>query len=261
MEEEKRSDEPIVAEGEIPEVEGEPIGATEAEDAQKPASTPEEVEIPCDKQEDAGGQEPITVVSNGGQAETPENAPDDMRLIGERLEGIASTEQRLFSEVREMHKLYHTEFAGRLKSMQEELERYRKIDKGRIFDDILAAIARIYGNNETLAEEVSEPRAKKSIRYMLLDIEDLLNTYGMEKLRSMPGEKRNPRHCQILNRISTDDPEKHDTIAKSYNAGFFIGNRTVIKEVVDIYFYEAYASKAHEETDQPTEDSECAASN
>jgi hypothetical protein len=163
---------------------------------------------------------------------------DCLKWIEERLESITGTEQRLFSEVREMHKLYHSEFAGRLKVMQDELEQYRKIDKGRAYDDILAAIARIYGNNETLAEEVAEPKAKKSIRYMLMDIEDLLGVYGMEKLRSEPGEKRNPRHCQILGRIPTDDPAKHDTVAKSYNSGFHIGNRTVIKEVVDIYLYE-----------------------
>ena len=163
---------------------------------------------------------------------------DCMKEIEEKLESMVGTEQRLFSEVREMHKLYHSEFAGRLKAMQDELEQYRKIDKGRAYDDILAAIGRIYCNNETLADEVAEPKAKKSIRYMLMDIEDLLGVYGMEKLRSEPGVKRNPRHCQIFGRIPTCDPAKHDTVAKSYNSGFYIGNRTVIKEVVDIYIYE-----------------------
>lgn len=163
---------------------------------------------------------------------------EHLKQIDGRIERIAETEQRLFFEVREMHKLYHTEFAGRLKAMQDELEQYRKIDKGRLYDDILASIARIYCNNETLVEEVSEPKAKKSIRYMLMDIEDLLNVYGMTKLRSGQGEKRNPRHCQVLNRIPTETSAKHDTVAKSYNSGFYIGNRTVIKEVVDIYIFE-----------------------
>ena len=166
---------------------------------------------------------------------------DCLKQIDGRLESIAGSGQRLFSEVREMHKLYHTEFAGRLKAMQDELEQYRKIDKGRAYDDILAAIARIYGNNETLAEEVAEPKAKKSIWYMLMDIEDLLNVYGMTKQRSSQGEKRNPRHCQVLNRIPADDPAKHDTVAKSYNSGFYIGNRTIIKEMVDVYIYEGQA--------------------
>lgn len=172
------------------------------------------------------------------QVDPPPTDADYLSQIDEKLESIAGTEQRLFSEVKEMHKLYHAEFAGRLKAMQDELEQYRKIDKGRAYDDILASIARIYGNNETLSDEVVEPKAQKSIRYMLMDIEDLLSVYGMAKLRSTPGEKRNPRHCQVLNRISTDNPAKHDTVAKSYNSGFYIGNRTVIKEVVDIYIYE-----------------------
>ncbi len=179
--------------------------------------------------------------------------PDRLKQIEGSLESIAGTEQRLFSEVREMHRLYHSEFAGRLKAMQDELEHYRKIDKGRVFDDILAAIARIYGNNETLADEVADPKAKKSIRYLLMDLEDLLSVYGMEKLRSEPGEKRNPRHCQILGRIPTDDPAKHDTVAKSYNSGFYIGNRTVIKEVVDIYIYEKAAPIAETEEAQKIE--------
>lgn len=167
---------------------------------------------------------------------------DYLKQIDGRLNSIVGSEQRLFSEVREMHKLYHSEFAGRLKAMQDELEQYRKIDKGRAYDDILAAIARIYDNYETLADEVAEPKAKKSIRYMLMDIEDLMNVYGMTKLRSNQGEKRNPRHCQVLNRISTDDSSKHDTIAKSYNSGFYIDNRTIIKEMVDIFIYERQPS-------------------
>lgn len=189
-------------------------------------------------------------VLSPAQTDLPSVDADLLRQIDGRLESIDGTEQRVFSEVREMHKLYHSEFAGRLKAMQDELEQYRKIDKGRAYDDILAAIARIYGNNETLADEVTEPKAKKSIRYMLMDIEDLLGVYGMTKLRSEQGEKRNPRHCQILGRIPTDDPAKHDTVAKSYNSGFYIGNRTVIKEVVDIYIYEAVAPVEEAEENQ-----------
>lgn len=187
---------------------------------------------------------------SSSQADLPPIDIDPLEQIEVRLESIVGTEQRLFSEVREMHKLYHSEFAGRLKAMQDELEQYRKIEKGRAYDDILAAIARIYGNNETLADEVAEPKAKKSIRYMLMDIEDLLGVYGMTKLRSEPGEKRNPRHCQILNRIPTDDPAKHDTVVKSYNSGFYIGNRTVIKEIVDIYIYEGSVPVKKAEEDQ-----------
>lgn len=189
------------------------------------------------------------------QPENPPAAVDCLNQIQGRLESIDGTEQRLFSEVREMHKLYHTEFAGRLQAMQKELDRYHEIDKGRAYDDILESIARIYVAYETLPEEVEELKAKKNIEYMLMDIEDLLKQppYEVEKLRSAPGEKRNPRHCQVLKRIPTDDPAKHDTIAKTYSSGFHVGNRTVVKEQVDIYIYEESAAAKAMKKDQTIE--------
>lgn len=168
----------------------------------------------------------------------PQSDVDSLNQIDERLDKISETEQKLFSEVREIHKLYHTEFAGRLRSMQGELDHYHKLEKDRVYDDILASIARIFLNYETLADEVSDPKAKKSIRYLFMDIEDLLSQYGMTRHHSSVGEKRNPRYCQVLNRIPTDKAEKHDTVAKSYSSGFFIGNHAVMKEIVDIYFFE-----------------------
>lgn len=170
-----------------------------------------------------------------------------LEKIGKQFETISSTEQRIFSEMREIHKLYHNEFAGRLTAMQDELEHYRKIDKGRIYDDILGAIARIYNNNESLAEEIQDPKVKKAVRYLLLDLEDILDEYGMSKIKSNHGDKRDPRHCQIHDRIITQDSSLHDTVAKSYNTGFHIGNRTVIKEKVDIYFYDGKISQPAQE--------------
>ena len=147
-------------------------------------------------------------------------------------------EQRVLNEVHEMHRLYHGEYAGRLRNMQEELDQYHKLESGRAFDDILSAIARIYGNYDSLPEEVQDPKAKKHLKYLFMDLEDLLTTYRVGILRSSIGDKRNVRHCQIVNRIPTSDPAKHDTIAKSHNTGFYIDNRTIIKELVDVWFYD-----------------------
>ena len=226
-----------------------PDAASDTEDAEAPEAELHQGDTQTPDEGSTPKESPSSdTLPSSAQADPPPVDEDRLKQIEGTLESIAGTEQRIISEVREMHKLYHSEFARRLKAMQDELEEYRKIDKGRAYDDILAAIARIYGTNETLADEVAEPKAKKSIRYMLMDIEDLLGVYGMEKLRSEPGEKRNPRHCQILGRIPTDDPAKHDTVAKSYNSGFYIGNRTIIKEVVDIYIYEGKVSTG--ETDE-----------
>ena len=75
----------------------------------------------------------------------------------------------------------------------------------------------------------------------------MLDEYGMSKIKSNHGDKRDPRHCQIHDRIITQDSSLHDTVAKSYNTGFHIGNRTVIKEKVDIYFYDGKISQPAQE--------------
>ena len=169
------------------------------------------------------------------------------RVIAESAEASKKT----FTELRDIHKLYHNEFASRLKSMQDELDTYHKADRGHVFDSILSAIARIYGNNETLVDEIDDPKTKKHVKYMLLDILDLLEEYGVQRLKSNPGDKRNTRHCQVLERIHTDDPALHDTIVASHNSGFYMENRTIIKEMVDIYLYERPATPEAKEEATP----------
>lgn len=179
--------------------------------------------------------------------------------IGKRINGVAQTEERLGSELRELRKLYHNEFAGRLKSMQDELDRYRNIESGRAFDGILKGIAGIYNAYESLPDSVEDPKAKKEIGYLLEDIKDLVGQYGMTASRSdltqTPKPKRDPRRCKVAKRLPTDDPEEHETIAKSYNTAFQIGNRVVVEERVDIFFYDSKATSKETNDNDPKNES------
>ena len=150
---------------------------------------------------------------------------------------LADVSVKTVSEVRDMHKLYHNEFASRLKSMQDELERYREGDRGRIYDGILGDIAKLYSDNESVLEDITDTKVAKRIRYMFMDIVQLLEANGVQMQKSNIGEKRNARHCQVIERIPTVDLERHDTVAQSRNTGFYIENRPLIKELVDVYLY------------------------
>lgn len=175
----------------------------------------------------------------------------ELEKIGRDIAESAEASKKTFTELREIHKLYHNEFAGRLKSMQDELDAYHKADRGHAFDGILSAITRIYSNNETLVDEISDPKTQKHVKYMLLDILDLLEEYGVQRLKSNPGDKRNTRHCQVLERIPTEDPALHDTIVASHNSGFYMENRTIIKEMVDVYLHERPATPKVQEEATP----------
>jgi hypothetical protein len=176
------------------------------------------------------------------------NAPNsesrDLLLIKEsvlrveqNVKCVSDSSVKITSEVREMHKLYHNEFASRLKSMQDELERYREIDKGRVFDGILGEVAKLYTDNESVLDDIPDAKAQKRVRYLLLDIIQILESNGVFKQKSNIGDKRNTRYCQVVERIDTDNSDLHDTVALSRNTGFYIENRALIKELIDVYVY------------------------
>lgn len=171
------------------------------------------------------------------------------------LKSIQETEASLRTELGGLHVLYHEEFAGRLRSMQAELDHYHELDKGRAYEGILADIARIYDNYEDLPGEletalrevqngmVPTPNRQicKDVHYLLSDLKDLIVQYGATPIRSEPGAMRDLQHTQIVRRIPTDDPARHLTIARSYNTGFRIDQRPIIKEQVDVYQYQRLA--------------------
>jgi hypothetical protein len=162
---------------------------------------------------------------------------EGLERVEENVKSIKDSSDKIAGEVREMHKLYHNEFAGRLKSMQDELERYREIEKGRAFDGILNEVAKLYSDYESVLDDITDIKAKKKVNYLLMDILQILEANGVYKQKSGIGDKRNTRYCQVIERIETDDPQLHDTIALSRSTGFYIENRALIKELVDIYLY------------------------
>jgi hypothetical protein len=121
--------------------------------------------------------------------------------------------------------------------MQDELERYREAEKGRVFDGILSEVAKLYSDNESISDDTTDPKLKKRIDYILMDIVQILEANGVVEQKSKVGDKRNTRYCQVVERIETDNPELHDTVALSRNTGFYTENRALIKELVDIYLY------------------------
>ena len=72
---------------------------------------------------------------------------------------------------------------------------------------------------------------------MFEDIAQVLQANGVLMQKSSAGDKRNTRYCQVVERIPTNIPEQHDTVAKSRGTGFYIENRSLIKEPVDIFLF------------------------
>ena len=179
------------------------------------------------------------------QTEQTENAGEQKDIrpdISERLENMENNTDRLAVELRELRKLYHNEYAGRLRAVQEELDHYHTVEKGRLFDDILRETAHIYTENIGILERIDDEKIRKQLSHMFSDILQLIESSGASVYRSNQGDKRNPRYCQIVEKIPTGDQSKHDTVAESLSDGFYIDNRPLAKELINVYSYSAELS-------------------
>ena len=155
--------------------------------------------------------------------------------VDEKVTSIEASTSKTKDEIHQLHKLFHNEYAGRLRKVESELAHYQNIEKGKAFDGILTEIARLYAENFAAADEISEPKLQKQMRFMFLDLLQVLESNGINKMESKMGDKRNAKHCQVTERISTDNPALHDTVAKSVRVGFYIENRPLLKEMVHVY--------------------------
>ena len=181
---------------------------------------------------------------NMEQSNEPEgDGANDSDDVKEMLDIILDYSSKFATEIREMRKLYHNEFSTRLNALQGEVDRYHAIEKGQIYDGLLTSIARLYSENIDLLDMELEDRIHKRMKYMFMDMLEILDSYGVQKQESKEGDKRNTRYCKIVNKIATDNPEMNDTVSRSVNVGFFVDNRPLVKEDVDVYLYDASIEK------------------
>ena len=150
-------------------------------------------------------------------------------------ESMKQLSDRIFLELRDIHKVCQNFIAGSLVKAEEELDTYHSIERGCAFDDVLRNIASIYIDYEDLPEIVGNEKARKRINYMLMDILQVLESYGVEIQKSTQGEERKLRLTQTAEYIETDDPELYGKIARSKRSGFRREKDALIKELVAVY--------------------------
>ena len=157
--------------------------------------------------------------------------------LSDVLNQISDETKETSSEVKAVRRLYHNNYAKQLSSMQAELDDYHKIDKGRVYEPILRDIAHVVVNSYFVVDNIADEKVRRSFAYVIDELIQTLDDYGAHMQKSEPGEKRNPHYCQIIHKIPTNDPSLHDTIKESHAIGFYVENRPLIREQVDVYAY------------------------
>ena len=175
-----------------------------------------------------------TTVINGGSS--LQNMQQDIESIKNDMVVIKQSTNSTIDKIEKIHKTIHYKFVNEIESLEKELDQYHNNEKGLFLDDILRHIACIYSNNESFIENSSPEEGKEQVKILLLELNQILELNGVSKLRSRVGAKRDKQHCMINKMCLTVQSELDGTVAKSYNTGFYIGNRTLVHEVVDVYY-------------------------
>lgn len=123
--------------------------------------------------------------------------------------------------------------------MYNEIEEMKKQQRGEQFTPILKSLAAICVEYRTLLnDENISPNTRRTLQLMFDEMEDILADYGAEIFNSKVGEPRRPLITKIINTISTNNKESHNTIAKSRRAGVVRNGRPLYREFVDVFVFD-----------------------
>mgnify|MGYP002623754065 CR=1 FL=1 len=124
--------------------------------------------------------------------------------------------------------------------MYNEIEEMKKQQRGEQFTPILKSLAAICVEYRTvLNDETLSPNTRRTLQLMFEEMEDILAEYGAEIFNSKIGEPRRPLLTKIINTISTNNKENHNTIAKSRRAGVVRNGRPLYREFVDVFVFDS----------------------
>lgn len=141
--------------------------------------------------------------------------------------------------------------------MQHDLDELKEQMSGEQFNPILKEIATVYSEYQVLLEEDLPPRARKNLLALFEQLEDILDDYGAEAVRSEVGSVRKTRSCKIINKVMTTDSELHNTIVTSRKPGVVRGQMVLYQELVDVYVFDPNAPAPQSENtsgEVPVED-------
>ena len=124
--------------------------------------------------------------------------------------------------------------------MYDELENMKEQQRGEQFTPILKAIAAVCVEYRSLLNDESiSKKGRRTLQLLFDELEDILAEYDAEVFHSRKGSQRKPLLTKIINTISTDNQELHNTIAKSRRAGVIRNGRPLYREFVDVYVFDS----------------------
>lgn len=168
--------------------------------------------------------------------EVQNNFGEPVELIKKILELQEKNSRQLTQVLRE-----NINFQNQVRQgMYDEIEDLKEQQRGEQFTPILKAVSAVCVEYRSLLDDESiSKRSRRTLNLMFEELEDILSEYDAEIFNSAVGEIRKPLLTKVINTISTDDRERHNTIARSRRAGVVRNGRPLYREYVDVYVFDS----------------------
>jgi molecular chaperone GrpE (heat shock protein) len=235
-----------------------PLAPDNGDEEDKPDALPELVDVPAELS--SAIDEPDTLDGVPDDQETPEEnlASDELPEMGTT---DAPSEPQSFdlkhnlADIQSQLAQLKAEFAGKIKydehkdeiidKLHQELQEYKQdivkkhilsivLDVVKVADDIRKWIAYFR------SLDVSQRDPVKLFRYLEAipsDLEDIFYWQGVKPYTNREGIF-DPAKQRTIKKITTDDPSKDKTIAKSLRPGYEWEGKVIRQEMVAVYVYE-----------------------
>ena len=142
--------------------------------------------------------------------------------------------------------------------MKKELDQFKEQESGKQYDPILGQIASIYVEygKLLLPDEAGTEKSNSNIESLFESLEEILDDYNAEIIRTSSGSPCPSRHVKIVEKIPTADESMHRIVVASRNPGVVREKSTLYPERVDVYVYDPNyvpEEKPYAETELKTE--------
>lgn len=142
--------------------------------------------------------------------------------------------------------------------MKQELDAYKEQESGKQFNSILEQIAAIYVEygKLILGDDSLPERTASNLHAMFDALEEILDDYDAEIIRTDIGKPCPSKHVKIVEKIPTSDESLHRLVVASRNPGVIRDKSTLYPERVDVYVYDPDHAPAETDSVEQTKESE-----
>lgn len=225
---------------------------TESDNQTEPEIETVEDKLPAEKQESSDLNEK-SAETNSAVSEESEPACvncEDTEENQTRLSDIKAGLDSLSHQVEELNKLFAQKISYSVHeekivdSMHKDLEKYKQDMYAQIIKPILMDVIDIRDSILRMsAEYLKKPEEEQAVPNKIfagyaLDIQDVLERYGIEVYRNESESPYIPVKQRVLKKIQTNDESRHGLVAESLSCGYSYNGKVMMPEKIHLYYYE-----------------------